>query len=167
MTSILRIVGPDSIYNNTIIYYVSTREDKPGERHIYSVEVPGRKMSLGQFDSHFKTSNLLYKTKTTDMCYTCDQIELNQCLYNSVSLSTKASYFVHQCLGPELPYSTLRRISNLTDIRPWLNNNALKATLENKLLPTVRNELIPASNYCKYQNYCVVIEFFFYILTKQ
>lgn len=150
VTSILRIVAPDSSRsNNTVIYYMSTREDKPGERHVYSVEVTTRKMPLGQYESHLKGSRL-YRGKTNHQCYTCDQIELNQCLYNRVSFSTKASYFVHECLGPEIPYSTLRRMDNLTNSAPWLNNDPLKVSLENKLLPTVRTELINATDYSKY-----------------
>lgn len=171
VTNIIRIVRRPS-FNTTLIFYMATREGKPGERHAFSVEVSSRQLmsSNGHFhvlaqqqqqqQQRRQQANLLHHSfgqqanrsrvvlsRGNDHCYTCDQIELNQCLYNQVQISTEATYYVHQCLGPDIPYSTLRRTDNLTFAEPWLNNRALQSTLENKWLPTVRTELINKTDY--------------------
>ena len=155
MTSILKIVQPQDS-NQTVIYYMSTREDKPGERHAYSVQVPSKRISSGHYESLYGRPRLyLGKVKENqrinERCYTCDQTELSPpaCLFNRVQLSRQATYFVHECLGPQIPYSTLRRtdISDFSD--PWLNNDILEDSLSKKLLPTVETVIINKTDYCK------------------
>lgn len=147
VTSIVRIVETKD--GKTVIYYMSTREGKPGERHAYSVPVPRRKV----FEkSHLYSSAWpeAAQVRSSQRCLTCDIPELKSCLYNRMQLSRQATYFVHECLGPEIPYSVLRRTDNDAFSEPWLNNQALEETLATKLLPTVRTELINRSDYGKY-----------------
>lgn len=69
-------------------YYISTREGKPGERHIYAVT-----------DKHHR------KPKNIT-CLTCD-IDPD-CLYNDATFSTEYTYYVLECLGPGIPRIELR-----------------------------------------------------------
>ena len=75
-------------------YYISTREGKPGERHIYAIT-----------DRHHKSPKNI-------TCLTCD-IDPD-CLYNDATFSPGYTYYVLECLGPGIPRIELRETeSNL------------------------------------------------------
>lgn len=171
VTSIVRILKSPTDPSRTIIYYMSTGEGAPGQRHYRSVELSTSRKVLAPSSKQQQqkplylgwqneasrsssspsfTSSSASSSSLIEQCYTCDQIELKQCLYNRVQLSTNASYYVHECLGPAIPYSTLRASSDDAFARPWLNNDKLEAALATKLMPTVRTEVINTTDgYCK------------------
>lgn len=100
-----------------------------------------------------------WNDETTVKCYTCDLIEQNQCLYNRVSFSQKSTYLLHECLGPDIPYSTVKRANTPENATLfWEENENLKSNLANKLLPIVQTELINKTDYCKF--YFVLLEIY-------
>lgn len=180
VTDILRIL-PSGSDDRTTIHYMATREGAPGQRHYYSVEVATSRKSFfgsnkqqhqqakppaysgwpkeGMGRNSAGSSSSSSSVSFSEQCHTCDQLELKQCLYNRVQLSRAASYYVHECLGPGIPYSTLveRAESDQTNARrPWLNNDQLAASLATKLMPTVRTEVFNTT-----EGYCKFLLFFF------
>lgn len=188
VTSIVRILKSPADPSRTIIYYMSTGEGAPGQRHYRSVDLPTSRKVYEGYDGalpsakhhtqqgrqaywqkeasrpgssqpgssssssspSFTSSSASSASSFNDRCYTCDHLELKQCLYNRVQLSSAASYYVHECLGPDIPYSTLRASADDAFARPWLNNEKLEASLATKLMPTVRTEVINTTDgYCK------------------
>lgn len=167
VTKILKIIN-DIETMGDIIYYMATRENHPGERHAYSV------LDLNDQNNHhhhhllhdhrnyyqkgiierhqiktdgsFNHSELLVLKSTISKhrCYTCDQIELNQCLYNRVTFSQFGSYYLQECLGPEIPYSTIRKSTQSSSRlnQSWESNGKLYRMLSKKSLPTIKTELI-------------------------
>ncbi|KPM02289.1 hypothetical protein QR98_0006980 [Sarcoptes scabiei] len=87
---------------------------------------------------------VLKSTISKHRCYTCDQIELNQCLYNRVTFSQFGSYYLQECLGPEIPYSTIRKSTQSSSRlnQSWESNGKLYRMLSKKSLPTIKTELI-------------------------
>lgn len=146
VTKILKIIP---IYNNdgsesNKIYYLATRTNKPGERHVYNV--------LDKTKWMFNRNNNDGDVDDTK-CITCDQIELNQCLYNRITFSKNGTYYIRECLGPNIPYSTLHLLNddggNNNYTREWEMNEKLKMTLSRKLLPTIVTEIINKTDYGK------------------
>nr|XP_046920004.1 prolyl endopeptidase FAP-like isoform X3 [Dermatophagoides farinae] len=144
VTKILKIIP---IYNNdgsesNKIYYLATRTNKPGERHVYNV--------LDKTKWMFNRNNNDGDVDDTK-CITCDQIELNQCLYNRITFSKNGTYYIRECLGPNIPYSTLHLLNddggNNNYTREWEMNEKLKMTLSRKLLPTIVTEIINKTDY--------------------
>lgn len=190
VTDILRIL-PSGSDDRTTIHYMATREGAPGQRHYYSVEVATSRKSffgspnkqqhqqqakppaysgwpkegMGRNSAGSSSISSSSSVSFSEQCHTCDQLELKQCLYNRVQLSRAASYYVHECLGPGIPYSTLveREESEgdqqtSTSRRPWLNNDQLAASLATKLMPTVRTEVFNTT-----EGYCKFLLFFFVV----
>ena len=66
---------------------MATAEDKPGERHLYRVADVTTPLLR-----HPECLSCLEADNTTDIC-----------LYNRVHMSLDYSYYVLECLGPEVP----------------------------------------------------------------
>ncbi|GBL98621.1 Dipeptidyl aminopeptidase-like protein 6 [Araneus ventricosus] len=79
--------------SNTV-YYLTTLENRPGERHLFSVS--GKKARAATF------------TK----CLTCEEGE--GCLFFNVLFSPGAKYYILECLGPGVPKVEIRSIYNQT-----------------------------------------------------
>ncbi|GFQ73241.1 dipeptidyl aminopeptidase-like protein 6, partial [Trichonephila clavata] len=79
--------------SNTV-YYLTTMENRPGERHLFSVS--GKKARAATF------------TK----CLTCEEGE--SCLFFNVIFSPDSQYYVLECLGPGVPKVEIRSIYNQT-----------------------------------------------------
>ncbi|KAG8180137.1 hypothetical protein JTE90_028724 [Oedothorax gibbosus] len=108
--------------SSNTVYYLSTLEDRPGERHLFSVS--GKKARSVSF------------TK----CLTCD--EGPQCLFFDVTFSPKSDFYVLECLGPGVPKSEIRSIYNQTfDILD--TNSDLQEKLEGTALPKIRTFQVP------------------------
>ena len=66
---------------------MATAEDRPGERHLYRVaDVSTPSLRIPECLSCFENDN------TTD-----------NCLYNRAHMSSDFSYYVLECLGPDVP----------------------------------------------------------------
>ncbi|XP_027197777.2 prolyl endopeptidase FAP-like isoform X2 [Dermatophagoides pteronyssinus] len=149
VTKILKIIpfydNDDGEYNK--IYYLATRINKPGERHVYNVVDKSKWMITTNRNNNNNNDN---NNNNTTKCITCDQIELNQCLYNRLTFSHNGTYYIRECLGPNIPYSTLHRLNDDDDhnyTRQWEMNEKLKLTLSKKLLPTIVTEIINRTDY--------------------
>lgn len=102
------IVGYDD--RNKSVYYISTNGD-PSERHLFVAVIGGG----------------------APACLTCN--EPDTCRYVTTSFSSTYSYYILGCRGPDIPVFTLRE--RLTENVYMLeNNDALRANLANKKLPT-------------------------------
>ncbi len=57
------------------------------------------------------------------------------CSYNSVSFSTDLTYYIHDCLGPDIPESVLRLTDTGEVLYPLEENARLRRTVEEKAMP--------------------------------
>ncbi|XP_055931792.1 inactive dipeptidyl peptidase 10-like isoform X2 [Argiope bruennichi] len=107
--------------SNTV-YYLTTLENRPGERHLFSVS--GKKARAATF------------TK----CLTCEEGE--GCLFFNVHFSPDAKYYILECLGPGVPKVEIRSIYNQTfDILD--TNDDLRDLVEARTLPQIRTFQVP------------------------
>ncbi|KAF8793994.1 Inactive dipeptidyl peptidase 10 like protein [Argiope bruennichi] len=103
-------------------YYLTTLENRPGERHLFSVS--GKKARAATF------------TK----CLTCEEGE--GCLFFNVHFSPDAKYYILECLGPGVPKVEIRSIYNQTfDILD--TNDDLRDLVEARTLPQIRTFQVP------------------------
>lgn len=68
-------------------YYTATMEEKPGERHL------------------FRTSDVTSTMMLMPDCLSCLEADnkTDTCLFNRAHFSTDFSYYVLECLGPDVP----------------------------------------------------------------
>lgn len=104
------IVGFNS--TSRTVYFISTGGD-PSERHLYQVGID----SVGEVPE----------------CLTCDS---QTCRYVSTSFSSTSQYYLLNCRGPEIPVSILKQISNSNNDLTLENNDAFRALIATKQLPT-------------------------------
>jgi len=103
------IIGYDAA--NQAVYYIGTGGD-PSERHLFQVIIGG----------------------TAPVCLTCDGPA--SCRYVTASFSSSYLYYILGCRGPEIPVYTLRERLNENSIYVLENNDALRASLATKAMPT-------------------------------
>ncbi|XP_054706739.1 inactive dipeptidyl peptidase 10-like [Uloborus diversus] len=117
---VTKIVAYHEGSNN--IYFLATKENRPGEQHLYSV--PAKKSSFAP----------------SIKCLTCDEEFL--CLFNNVIFSPGAEYFVLECLGPGVPKVEIKSIYNqsfgLLD-----SNSHLVELMEKRTMPQIRTFQVP------------------------
>ena len=97
--------------DGTTVYYLATVPGDPGARHLYSLV-----LGTGQ-----------------SQCLTCSTQEVvpslrhrPRCQYISASMSTAGSYYMADCHGPGLPYSTLHDTSTSSLVTVWEPNTRLE-----------------------------------------
>ncbi|XP_021342570.1 dipeptidyl peptidase 4-like isoform X6 [Mizuhopecten yessoensis] len=120
---VTNIVG----YNEKLelVYYISTGGD-PRHRHLYSV-----------------SSSLQNNFRHTE-CLTCD-LDTDHCKYHTASFSQSGKYYVLGCMGPGVPYYTLR--STESDFEIMIEGNeALRVRLQRKALPKTEYFTFKADN---------------------
>jgi len=103
------ILGFDAA--NRAVYYIGTGGD-PSERHVFQVVIGG----------------------TGPICLTCG--EPDSCRYVTASFSSTYLYYILGCRGPEIPVFTLRERLNENSVYMLENNDALRASLATKAMPT-------------------------------
>ncbi|XP_069107349.1 dipeptidyl peptidase 4-like [Argopecten irradians] len=120
---VTNIVG----YNQKLelVYYISTRGD-PRHRHLFSV-----------------SSSLQNNFRQTE-CLTCD-LDPDNCKYYTASFSESGKYYVLGCMGPGVPYYTLRSTESDSEFM-MEGNDALKVRLAGKALPTTEYFTFKADN---------------------
>ncbi|XP_054717745.1 prolyl endopeptidase FAP-like isoform X2 [Uloborus diversus] len=111
-----------NIEKNTV-YYITTLEGKPGERHLFGV------------------TDLKHKKPKNTTCLTCDLGP--DCLYNDATFSKKLSYYVLECLGPGIPRVEIRATDSNKIISTLLTNDDLKDFIETKAMPKIKNLQVP------------------------
>ncbi|GFY75877.1 venom dipeptidyl peptidase 4 [Trichonephila inaurata madagascariensis] len=103
-------------------YYLTTLENRPGERHLFSVS--GKKA----------------RSATFTKCLTCEEGE--SCLFFNVIFSPDSQYYVLECLGPGVPKVEIRSIYNQTfDVLDA--NDDLSDLLKERTLPQIRTFQVP------------------------
>lgn len=141
VTRIVDIVENMNKPETSIVYYMATGVNKPGERHAYKL------VDYGLKDP--STNNTIGQQINKPICLTCNQTNF-QCLSNRIRLSKNGNHFVHECLGPDIPSSFIRKSEENSFQhwnRTWETNAKLKLLLSTKLLPTIKTELINRTDY--------------------
>lgn len=95
-------------------YYLSTREGKPGQRHLYSVRLNllnPPSISSGDIIGRFHSQRSLVNRNNVSSqagseCLTCHLDP--ECQYYDVTFSPGSSYFVLECQGPGVPKIHIR-----------------------------------------------------------
>ncbi|KAF2361490.1 Dipeptidylpeptidase IV N-terminal domain, partial [Trinorchestia longiramus] len=100
-------------------YFSGAPEGKPGQRHLYYV------------------GDLQSSQPKQAYCITCgfknDYSE--ECNYNSGEMSKASSYYVLTCNGPGIPQVTLHRASDHTRLLLLEDNQFVRESLHNRVLP--------------------------------
>jgi dipeptidyl-peptidase-4 len=109
---VMEIVGYDPIKN--YVYFTSTNGE-PTELHIKRVNVSGGPAQI-------------------PYCLTCEMPP--ECRYMTASFSPSGIYYFLNCHGPDIPTYTLRKTGDGSLVKVMENNDALRAALALKALPT-------------------------------
>merc|ERR1719499_2764483 len=119
---------------NHEIYFKATKENSPGERHLYKV-------------TDFQSGQPGLVT-----CLSCDELNTRggSCGYNSFEFSADNSYYAMSCDGPHVPQVYLYQTNPNTRINLLVDNAKLSSDLAIKSLPKVSNLNIPVAG-GKYQ----------------
>jgi len=115
---------------NHLLYFRATgQDDKPGERHLYTV-------------TDFESGN-----PGIVKCLSCDVTNTRggDCNYNSFDFSGGHSYYTMSCKGPHVPQDYLYRTFPNQKIGTLVTNNRLTEDLLQKHLPKVSNLDIPVA----------------------
>lgn len=132
--------------DTSLVYYMATGLNKPGERHAYKLMDYGLKNP--PINNNI-TGQQQQQQINQPICLTCNQTDF-PCLSNRIRLSKRGSHFVHECLGPDIPSSFIRK-SDGNSLhhwnRTWETNEKLKSLLSTKLMPTIKTELINRTDY--------------------
>lgn len=105
---------------NDTIYYQSTPELSPSQRHVYAVAADG---------------------SSAPRCLSCDvqTLEGRACLYASASFSTDLSYLALTCSGPDPPHVALYRAKDASLLALWEINQNLRQKIAGRDLPEIVN----------------------------
>jgi len=116
------------------IYFKATKENSPGERHLYKV-------------TDFQSGQPGLVT-----CLSCDELNTRggSCGYNSFEFSADNSYYAMSCDGPHVPQVYMYETNPNTRINLLVDNAKLSSDLAIKSLPKVSNLNIPVAG-GKYQ----------------
>ncbi|XP_015793889.1 prolyl endopeptidase FAP isoform X2 [Tetranychus urticae] len=106
-------------YHDKILYYQATLPGKPGESHLFKMNITSREVN----------------------CLTCDGLQ--DCLYSRAFFNDDASAFIVSCLGPGIPRTEIR-ISETNELVTTLQtNDALREKVDELLLPKVKSLQVP------------------------
>jgi len=102
---------------NGLVYFMGTDSMRPSSRHFYVVS------DNGDMDTQ---------------CITCDMETSrgNLCDKNSIKLNWANSYYVHTCLGQNIPESSLRKTDDHSLVFMFEDNIELEEKLSSKSMPT-------------------------------
>lgn len=148
---VTEILGWDEV--NEIIYFMATPKLKPGQRHLYKINLT---LNVTQ------NPNRIFITSTQPVCLTCDNgphtfriisnssagnfsesdsipADIpNNCLYNKIHLSADFSYYVQECLGPGTPSVYLVETHTSTKVFVLHSGDLLRSRLNQIALPQFR-----------------------------
>ncbi|EAT43797.1 AAEL004793-PA [Aedes aegypti] len=133
---VTEIIGYDTV--NECVYYMAAPERKPGQRHLYKVD-----LTLNQ-----NTEHISMKAKSvTSLCISCD-INVGQnkssnntsymrvdkafssnCMFNKIFFNSDYSYYVQECIGPDSPASYIVNTTSGKMIFILDNGDYLKSLL--------------------------------------
>ena len=106
---------------NNLVYFIGTEEREAGTRQLYSA----------QTDRNVRIECLSCELKTQ---------RGDLCKYNQVSFSNDASYYVHTCLGPNIPEVVLRSTTDDHNVKyVFETNDQLEEKLSQKALSEKMN----------------------------
>lgn len=142
---VTQILGWDE--TNEIVYFMAAPENKPGQRHLYKIN-----LRLNATEK----STRVYITSTQPVCLTCDNswstyhllanlsgfdddFEIpNNCLYNKIRFSKNFSYYVQECLGPDTPSTYLVDTQTNRKILVLNSGESLRHRLYQVATPQIR-----------------------------
>nr|XP_042895921.1 prolyl endopeptidase FAP isoform X6 [Parasteatoda tepidariorum] len=118
---VVSLIGYNTV--EKIVFYISTLDGKPGERHLFGV-----------------TDTTHNKPKTVT-CYTCDLGP--DCLYNDASFSLNYTYYALDCLGPGIPQVQMRLTQSNHIVSIMDTNDELRELVDQRAMPKVKNLKVP------------------------
>lgn len=152
---VTEILGWDEL--NEIIYFMATPKLKPGQRHLY-------KINLTLNVTH--KPNRMFLTASQPLCLTCDNSVQsfrlisnatggnisstsenetitddaipNNCLYNKIYFSRDYTYYVQECLGPDSPSVYLVETQSSMKIVILHNGDLLRGRINQLAVPQIR-----------------------------
>ncbi|XP_018495147.1 inactive dipeptidyl peptidase 10 [Galendromus occidentalis] len=117
-----------------LVYFMSGREEAPGERHLYRVR-----------DTKEDENNV--------ECLTCDMGGGNftdpsesECTVLNAHFSPTADFYVRECLGPGIPTLALVATKNNTVVEIMDTNDRLRELVLSRAMPQVRNFQAPLTD---------------------
>ncbi|XP_056631310.1 venom dipeptidyl peptidase 4-like [Diorhabda sublineata] len=107
-----------------IIYYTASGDDSPSSQNTYAIDELGN-----------------------SKCLTCSiTIDGVPCGYGTAYFSKSYSYYTNQCMGPKIPLTRIHNIDVPDDILLWEDNPELKAILNLKLQPVIKDLVVPIND---------------------
>ncbi|GAB6023350.1 Inactive dipeptidyl peptidase 10 [Chamberlinius hualienensis] len=108
---------------NNLIYFIAAPENRPGERHLYKIST---------------TANMV---NASGYCLTC-QLG-HDCLYNDVTISPMAQYYVLQCKGPLVPSVHIYNTSTNKRLKTLDTNDAIQRLISQRARPYEKTFRVP------------------------
>ncbi|XP_055384711.1 inactive dipeptidyl peptidase 10 [Condylostylus longicornis] len=146
-SEVTKIIGWDLA--NNLIYYIAAPERKPGERHLYKISI-NIKMS--------DVTNRTYVNQSSPICLTCKAVNYQpfltkdenstdkdcaiqsskECLYNEIYFSKDYSYYIQECLGPDVPSVHVVESESNQIVKILTISEDLRSKLGQLALPQIR-----------------------------
>ena len=151
---VTELLGWDEL--NEIIYFMATPKLKPGQRHLYRINLT--------LNVTTPSPNRIYITASQPVCLTCNNSMAtfrlvsnsssgnlttdtsesysgdvpNNCLYNKIYFSPDFTYYVQECLGTETPSIYLVETHTASKIIILHNGDMLRYRIGQLAIPQIR-----------------------------
>ncbi|XP_066594050.1 venom dipeptidyl peptidase 4-like isoform X2 [Prorops nasuta] len=118
----------EKITDDGIAYYLGCKDTVPSQRNLYKVPLDG---------------------SSKPICVSCNILtpEGNKCSYVEVSFSKDGSLYTLSCLGPDLPFVSIRSSSNEKELIEWERSTEIRKALKEKLIPKMRTFFVEVNGY--------------------
>ncbi|XP_053209557.1 dipeptidyl peptidase 4-like isoform X2 [Panonychus citri] len=123
-------------YNRDFLYYQATLPGKPGERHLFKVNVYTQYVTCLTCDLKGYQGSNLESVKDSNS-------NTNDCLYSRAFFNEDASAYILSCLGPGIPRTELRITKSNSLVTTLQPNDALREKADELLLPKVKLLQVP------------------------
>lgn len=140
---VTEILGYDTVQE--CVYYMIAPERKPGQRHLYKVN-----LTLQSNNDHININS----KQVSPLCLSCNwlfdslnntrnhtrfenNITTNNCLYNRIFFNPDFTYYIQECLGPQSPSSYVVKTAFQEKVFVLDNGNHLKHLLNELSKPQI------------------------------
>lgn len=90
---------------------------------------------------------------STKVCITCPE-DPEEHAYYSASFSPKSGYYILNYLGPDVPYTVVRKVEDDTFNQVLQDNKELNELLKNYDLPKIHMRSVSSGGVGKVMNFC-------------
>ena len=127
------------------VYFVATRPDRPGVRHLFRVGDSVGKRLLKPEESKIKCLSCVDdddENVVTDSSE--NDTKLYDCEYLKAFVSPKADFYAMDCLGPGIPYSRVYSLPSNKPLSPILDaNDDLRDSVSKRAMPKYKEFTVP------------------------